>query len=108
MPIGPNMAQTMAPARMCIRWRHVPCHHLGEEVVEGLVGVGDQQSALTRTVVVQHLYTKTPSTASINSVRRVPTSHRIHSIGCKAMLGSAHVWRSQTIALNTSSLDEAR
>lgn len=65
---------------MCIRWRHVPCHHLGEEIVEGLVGVGDQQSALTRTVVVQHLYTKTPSTASTNSVRRVPTSHRIHSI----------------------------
>jgi hypothetical protein len=55
MPVGSNMAQTMAPAKMCIGWGHAPGHHLGEEVVEGLVGVGDQQSALTRTVVVQHL-----------------------------------------------------
>lgn len=40
----------------CSPCRYITLQDLLEQVIQGLVGVGDEQGALTRAVVVQHMH----------------------------------------------------
>ena len=54
-PGGPKSMLSEDRSGLRARAAHTPGHHLGKQVVQGLVGVGDQQGALAGAVVVQHL-----------------------------------------------------